>query len=183
MTQNNPRHRRRGLITLATGAAMLGLVATSVPASGQAADPLAGVPDFEEYGFQGEGEARVQNGDFRTGTLAPTAEQVKAAEALGATAARFNHFGTPQVLMNHTGALAGPREGAAADIARSFVRDNAGLFRLDAARVDALELLRDAPLRGHRGPAPHGAAPAAGQRRGRAHRAVPAALRRPPGGP
>jgi extracellular elastinolytic metalloproteinase len=147
MTQHNPTRLRRGAPLLAVGAAMAGLVATSLPAAGQTTDPFAGLPAWDEYGFQGEGEARIQNADARQGTVEPTAEQVRAAEALGATAARFNQFGTPKVLMNHTGVLAGPREGAAADIARAFVRDNAALFRLDAARVDALELLRDAPLR------------------------------------
>jgi extracellular elastinolytic metalloproteinase len=138
---------RRRTPLLAVGAAMAGLVATSLPAAGQSADPLAGLPQFDDYGFQGEGEARIQNADTRRGVVAPTAEQLSAAQALGASAARFNAFGTPHVLMNHTGALAGPREGAPVDIARSFVRDNAALFRLDAARVDALEVLRDAPLR------------------------------------
>jgi extracellular elastinolytic metalloproteinase len=136
---------RRRTPLLAVGAAIAGLVATSLPAAGQSAT-FEG-PLWEEYGFQGEGEARVQNSDARKGNIAPTAEQLTAARDLGATAARFNAFGTPHVLMNHTGTLAGPREGAAVDIARDFVRDNAALFRLDAARVDALEVLRDAPLR------------------------------------
>jgi hypothetical protein len=128
---------------LAVGAAMVGLVATSLPASGQQspAPPL-----WEDYGFQGEGHARVDNADRRVGRVAPTQAQLAAADRLGATAARFNEFGSPHVLINREGTLSAPRQGAAADIARDFVRDNAQLFRLDSQRVDALELLRDAPL-------------------------------------
>ncbi len=125
---------------------MAGLFATSLPASGQTANQFEGLPAWEEYGFQGEGEARVQNVDRRAGRLEPTEAQLAAVEGLGATGARFNAFGTPHVLINHQGTLSAPREGAAADVARDFVRDNAALFRLDATRVDALLMLRDSPL-------------------------------------
>jgi hypothetical protein len=137
--------RRRAMPLLVVGAATIGLIATSAPASGQG--PFDDAAPYDAYGFQGEGEARVQNADARAGVVAPSREQLAAAASLGATAARFNAYGTPKVLMNHAGVLAGPSEGAPADVARDFVRDNAALFRLDAGRVDALELLRDAPLR------------------------------------
>src|SRR5687767_6943853 len=123
MTQIDSRRRRRALPLLVVGATTAALVATMAPASGQGV--LDGVAPYEEYGFQGEGHARVDHADNREGTVAPTQEQLQAAEALGATAARFNAFGTPKVLMNHQGSLSAPREGAAADIARDFVRDNA----------------------------------------------------------
>jgi hypothetical protein len=89
---------------------MAGLVATSLPASGQTPELLDG-PAWEEYGFQGEGEAREQNVDARLGIVKPTSRPAPGSAALGASAARFNRFGSPQVLLNHTGVLAGPREG------------------------------------------------------------------------
>ncbi len=121
-----------------------------LPAGGQPQVPVdpetAQTPPFEAYGFQGEGFARVRNVDRREGRLAPTAAQKAVAADLGATAVRWNAFGTPHVLINHNGYLSPPRAGEAVDVARGFVRDHAQLFRLDAAGVDALEVLRDSPL-------------------------------------
>jgi extracellular elastinolytic metalloproteinase len=140
------RSLRPGSVRLTVvAAAAVGLVVASLPASGQVT-PLAG-PDWHDYGFQGEGHARVDNLDARRGRLDPTADQVALAERLGATVARWNEFGTPHVLIDHGGeGLSDAREGAAVDVARAFVADNAALFRLDAAGVASLEVLRDAPL-------------------------------------
>jgi len=137
------RGSRRRLLVLPVGLLMVGL---ALPAVGQDPNPFAGLPAYDEYGFQGEGEARLRDVDARDGVVPPSAEAVALAERLGADDARWNDFGTPHVLFNRDGALAGPREGAAADVARAFVRTNAALFRLDGARVDALEVFRDAPL-------------------------------------
>ncbi len=123
---------------------LVALVATPLTSAGAVGDQQP-QPSFEDYGFQGEGHARVQNLDARDGTVAPTSQQRSIARALGAKV-RFNAFGTPHVLINHQGALTGPRSGEAVDVARSFVRDNASLFRLDVAKVDALEVLNDTPL-------------------------------------
>jgi extracellular elastinolytic metalloproteinase len=138
------RTRRRRSPALLAGAAVAGLVATALPAVGSS-PPSAGVL-WEDYGFQGEGHARVQDVDARAGRVAPSADQVRRAQELGATSTRWNAFGTPHVMVNHDGYLSAPREGAAADVARGFVRDNAALFRLSAEQVDGLEVLRDAPL-------------------------------------
>jgi extracellular elastinolytic metalloproteinase len=142
MSVFRPGARRRSPLALCA-AALLGLVASSLPAAGQAAPAPT---KWDDYGFQGEGHARIQNADWRTGRLAPTAEQLTVADRLGATAVRWNEFGTPHVLINHGGTLTRPREGAAADVARAFVREHAALFRLDSAAAASLELLRDAPL-------------------------------------
>ena len=133
------RHRSPALLA---GAAVMALIAVAAPATGQ---PAAG-PSPLDYGFQGEGEARVHDVDRRTGVVAPSQAALDLAADLGATAPRWNEFGTPHVLFNQLGALTGPRGGAAADVARAFLRENAALFRLDAASVDALTLLNDAAL-------------------------------------
>jgi len=125
------------------------LVALAVPAFGQGTapdNPFAGLPAFDEYGFQGEGEARLHDVDRRLGAVQPTAAQRGLADALGATVARWNDYGTPHVLARHGGYLSGPRAGSAVDVARAFVRENAGLFRLAPADIDALEVMQDSPL-------------------------------------
>jgi extracellular elastinolytic metalloproteinase len=139
-----PLGQRLRLLTLTVGALVVALV---LPAVGQdEAGPLAGVPAWEEYGYQGEGEARIRDVDARVGTLQPTSAQTAMAARLGATGVRWNDFGTPHVLTRHGGYLSGPREGAAADVARSFVREHAELFRLDRAEADALTVAHEAPL-------------------------------------
>jgi extracellular elastinolytic metalloproteinase len=134
---------RRRRLTLAVSATLCTLLAVAVlPAAtgGPAAETEP--PGFS---FQGEGD-RVPDLDARAGRVAPTAAQRSAAEALGATVARWNDFGTPHVLVNHGGYLSEPRDGEAVDVARAFVREHRGLFRLSDAGVDALEVLRDSPL-------------------------------------
>jgi extracellular elastinolytic metalloproteinase len=123
------------------------LVVAALPATGLSAssviDPL---DDGSGFWIQGEGPDRVRDNDLRTEVIAPTAAQERLAADLGATAIRWNRFGTPHVMVNHGGYLSGPRDGAAADVARAFVRDHADLFRFDDADVDALEVVRESPL-------------------------------------
>jgi extracellular elastinolytic metalloproteinase len=138
------RGRRRRSPLLLAGAAVAGLVATALPAVGSS-PPGDGVL-WSDYGFQGEGHARVQDLDVRGGSVAPSAEQLRQAQALGATSIRWNAFGTPHVMVNHDGYLSAPRAGEAVDVARAFVRDNAALFRLSPQDVEGLEVVRDAPL-------------------------------------
>ncbi|HEX6206962.1 MAG TPA: M36 family metallopeptidase [Actinomycetota bacterium] len=84
--------------------------------------------------------------DARTAVLQPTADQLAAAEALGATV-RWNRFGTPQSLIRYGGPLASGVRGADAETAaRGWLATNAGLFGLDG--TDALELDAAVPLRG-----------------------------------
>ena len=87
--------------------------------------------------------------DTRTASVAPTAEQVAAVEALGATAL-WNEFGTPQSLIKHGGYLAkGVTGDDAVAAARSFIAANKSLFRLSS--VEGLELVADAKLHGSDG--------------------------------
>ncbi|HEU5455801.1 MAG TPA: hypothetical protein VFU85_08965, partial [Nocardioides sp.] len=128
------------------GATSLGLVmaAAVLPAAGQA--PSAPDPDGVSFSFQGESGERVASDDAREGSVAPTAAQEAAAEAIGATAARWNRFGTPHVLFNQDGYLSGPRAGDAADVARGFVLDHRDLFRMSEDSVAALDVVTDSPL-------------------------------------
>ncbi|MQA60653.1 MAG: peptidase M36 [Actinophytocola sp.] len=138
------RKRPRGsVISLLVPLFLTVLLAASVPASGQ---PAASTGDEQGFSIQGEGPDRVPDLDAREGKLTPTAEQTARAPELGATAVRWNAFGTPHLLLKHGGYLSGPADGAAVDVARAFVRDNRVLFRLSAAAVDALDVLRDTPL-------------------------------------
>ena len=134
---------RAGRLRLAilVGAA-LALVVTLLPTAGGAQPE---VQDGFEYGFQGEGDARIGDVDHRTARIAPADAQVALAERLGAEV-RWNSFGTPHMISNSTGYLSAPTQGAAADVARGWVDANRELFRLDAADVAALEIVRDAPL-------------------------------------
>jgi putative cell wall-binding protein len=118
----------------------LAVVVTGLPAAGQpveVADPL--------YGFQGE-SGRIEDADLRGSAVAPTPEQLALAAELPGTV-RWNPLGTPQVIINHDGWIATGVEGAdEAAAARRWLRDNAALFRLGAADMEALELVVDSPL-------------------------------------
>lgn len=84
--------------------------------------------------------------DARTAVLRPTAGQVAAAEALGATV-RWSRFGTPQSLIVHGDSLAdGIGASDAESAVRSWLEDNAALFRL--ASSDSLQLETAVPLEG-----------------------------------
>ena len=171
----NTQRRRLSLL----GATALGLLmaATVLPAAGQAPSE----PDLDgvSFSFQGEDGDRVASDDAREGSVAPTAAQEAAAEAIGATAARWNRFGTPKVLFNRDGYLSGPRAGDAADVARGFVLDHRDLFRHVGG-------LRGRPRRRDRLPAPRQPRPgprprrqAGRQPRRRPRGDLPPDLRRP----
>lgn len=137
------KSRRRRATLLGASAIGLALLASGLPASGQS----VAQPQLEnaKFSFQGE-EDKVSNLDARPGEIAPLASQRAAAQTLGADTARWNHFGTPHVLMSTTGYLSGPKAGAAVDVARSFVDQNRDLFRLSASGVASLKVVGDAPL-------------------------------------
>ncbi len=59
-----------------------------------AAAVAAADPHDHEYGFQGEGPARIADKDARSGFLSPNSAQQAAVRALGASAS-WNAFGTP----------------------------------------------------------------------------------------
>ena len=128
---------------------MLFVLSAMVAGTLHAAAQTAPVDD-PGFWLQGEDPDRVGDLDAREGTVAPTAAQQDLATRLGATAVRWNAFGTPHMLVNHGGYLSGPADGPAVDVARAFVRDNRELFRMSDASVDSLEVVRDSAL--HAGP-------------------------------
>ena len=138
------KNRRRRLSLLGASALGLLMAATVLPAAGQSPSE----PDLDgvSFSFQNEDGHGVANLDAREGSVAPTAAQEAAAEALGATTARWNQFGTPKVLFNQDGYLSGSRAGDAAEVARGFVLDNRDLFRMSEDSVAALEVVTDSPL-------------------------------------
>ncbi len=85
--------------------------------------------------------------DTRTGTVLPSGAQLSAVSAMGATA-RWNRFGTPQSMIKYGGYLATGLSGGAVDAARSFVRQNKGLFKLTDADVTGLQVAFNVPLTG-----------------------------------
>src|SRR4051794_24502367 len=91
------------------------------------------------------GQAGLKDLDARTGTVLPTAAQKQEVSALSARA-QWNRYGTPASLIADDGFLSGVGGGSASEIARSFLRSHADLFRLSAADVDNLELVNDAKL-------------------------------------
>jgi len=132
--EGSPRRaarRARILPLLIAALTLFVLTPSSALAIGQILDIHEGLPDV----------------DNRAGNLAATAGQLSRVSALGATA-RFNEFGSVQMLSKPGGYLA---TGLAADpeqAARQFISNNAVLFRLDAAGVSNLELVTAGKLSG-----------------------------------
>src|SRR3954469_25759142 len=97
----------------------------------------------------GISDGALPNVDARTGTIAPTAAQLAAVDAMGAHAT-WNSFGTPHVLTGDGGFLATGVQGATAvAAARNYLDANRALFRL--ASADALVLHGDSRLAGSQG--------------------------------
>ncbi|HYZ02010.1 MAG TPA: peptidase M36, partial [Candidatus Binatia bacterium] len=95
--------------------------------------------------FQRESRGAL-DADYRTGALAPTAQQRQAVAALDATAT-WNAFGTPATLRPAAGGVLA--EGLSSDpvaAARGFLGASRELFRLSWQDVDDLALLLDAPI-------------------------------------
>lgn len=80
--------------------------------------------------------------DFREGAVKPSQAQLAAVKALGAQAS-WNRFGTPHSMIRHGGYLATGLSGTPVQAARSFIKANAGLFKLSPASVDALEVVNE----------------------------------------
>jgi extracellular elastinolytic metalloproteinase len=103
---------------------------------------------------ESEGGELLQSGlgdfDLRTGSVAPTAQQLAAVQSLGAKV-RWNRFGTPQSLIKYGGYLATGLSGTPEAAARSFISTNKVLFRLSDQGVSNLELLNDSPMAGSQG--------------------------------
>ena len=84
-------------------------------------------------------DAGLEDTDARSGSVAPTAEQLAAVSSLGAQAS-WNQFGTPRSLIKFGGYLATGLAGAdAASVARSWLDANKELFNLSS--VDGLSVV------------------------------------------
>jgi extracellular elastinolytic metalloproteinase len=131
--------RRPVLIT----AILAVLAALTIPAG--AASSGTGL---QEGGFQGE-FGGPPDFDRRQGSREPTAAQEAAVQELGATAT-WNDFGTPRSLIRHDGYLATGLSADPVAAARTWLRQQRGLFGLSAGAVESLEVLRVAPIgKGH----------------------------------
>ncbi|HWT01229.1 MAG TPA: M36 family metallopeptidase [Pyrinomonadaceae bacterium] len=97
-----------------------------------------------------DNQAALLDLDKRTGAIAPTAAQLSAASALGATA-RWNRFGTVHSMIKYDGYLASGLSGDAVQVARSFISQHRDLFRLSDAGLANLELLNDQKMAGYPG--------------------------------
>src|SRR3954451_19152940 len=99
--------------------------------------------------LDGISDGALPNVDARTGTIAPTAAQLAAVDAMGAHAT-WNSFGTPHVLTGDGGFLAtGVQGDTAVAAARNYLDANKALFKL--ASADALVLHGDSLLAGSQG--------------------------------
>lgn len=123
MTILVPRAGRKTALALCAAATLLGGNAQALIQL----DTFAPPPDTEDY---------------REGALSPTAQQLAAVKSLGAEAT-WNRFGTVHSMVKHGGYLATGLSGTPVQAARSFIRANAGLFKLSPASVDALELVNE----------------------------------------
>jgi extracellular elastinolytic metalloproteinase len=135
--------RRSRLRSLLACIALLGLLAgSSTSVAGPAAKAGGGFASILDTSGPGSVDAR-------SGSLQPTAEQLRAVASLGAHAI-WNDYGTPQSLIRYGGHLATGIQGAnAAEAARSFVDANKGLFRLGS--TENLAVVNDAPVAGSDG--------------------------------
>jgi extracellular elastinolytic metalloproteinase len=131
--------RRPVLIT----AILAVLAALTIPAGAASSGP-----GLQEVGFQGEFEG-PPDFDRRQGSREPTPAQEAAVQELGATAT-WNDFGTPRSLIRDDGYLATGLDADPVVAARTWLRQQRGLFRLSADAVESLEVIRVAPIgKGH----------------------------------
>ncbi|MFF3843197.1 M36 family metallopeptidase [Streptomyces sp. NPDC001930] len=129
--------------SLVIGAVLLALPAVTVTPSVATADerPRA---QGDATAAQEQPDRPYPNIDVRGNKrLAPTAEQLRAARELDATAVRWGRFGTPRLLtpqgrttLTAAGTTIDPRT-----LALDHIRDHAALYGLSAAELDALTVV------------------------------------------
>jgi hypothetical protein len=136
MPHRVPR-RTRLLAASASLFVLVALVATAPAATGANRTATARSPFL--------GQSRSFDADSRTGSVAPTAAQRATVAGLHASV-RWNQFGTPESLIRTGGPLATGISGSAVAVARKFLRQHRGLFRLSRADVHRLVLVNDAAI-------------------------------------
>jgi extracellular elastinolytic metalloproteinase len=127
-----PGSRRGGVALLAVALTVPMAIAAGLPA-GAAVKP----PPTREFSFQGEG-THAGTTDARTGRVSPSAAQRRL--AAGAQIS-WNAFGTPRSIFRRNGWLATGLSGNDGVAARTWLKRNHALFRLDAAAVDRLDVI------------------------------------------
>src|SRR5438477_1360165 len=88
--------------------------------------------------------------DARAGSVAPSAAQQQIVSGSGAHAT-WNQFGTPRSLIKYGGYLATGLSSDPVAAAKTFITNNASLFRLSSQGVANLQLLNDSPMVGSNG--------------------------------
>jgi extracellular elastinolytic metalloproteinase len=137
MRRSTPRPAALAILTIVSLAAALAVPATAARDRAAPRSPT---------GFQGE-EATPADVDRRAGQRAPTGAQLAAVDRIGAEV-RWNDFGTPRSLIRYGGYLATGLPDDPVDAARTWLRQNRGLFRLSVTAIERLEVLRVAPIGG-----------------------------------
>src|SRR5436190_9676913 len=95
-------------------------------------------------------QAALADLDARAGSVAPTAAQQQVVSNLGAHAT-WNQFGTPKSLITYGGYLATGLSSNPVTAAKTFITNNAALFRLSSQGVANLQLLNNSPMVGSDG--------------------------------
>ncbi|WP_375478354.1 M36 family metallopeptidase [uncultured Jatrophihabitans sp.] len=149
LSLGRPRSRRRLLAVGVTAIATAGIAASLAGGGAAGAAPVSPSAGGGNLSLLGA-PIGFSDLDARVGSVAPTAAQRSAVTALGA-AARWNRFGTPESLIKYGGYLSAARSGDAVSVARAWLSSNAALFRLTAANVAALPLLKDQKTAGGAG--------------------------------
>ncbi len=141
--------RRRATLALTTGVALTGLLA-GLPTSQAAVTPSAHLSRALQGGDSGDfpgAEVPVGDVDRRGPALAPLASARAALTALGGDLhVSWTQYGTPQTLTREKDFLASGFRGTPVQMARAFLRQQAGLFGLSADAIDRLELVNAEPL-------------------------------------
>jgi extracellular elastinolytic metalloproteinase len=126
-----PGRRRGGIALLAVALTVPMAIAAGLPAGASSQPPA------REFSFQGE-NSRVDSADARTGRVSPSAAQRRLVAGARVT---WNAFGTPQSIFKRSGWLATGLSSNDGVAARTWLKRNHALFRLDAAAVDRLDVI------------------------------------------
>jgi extracellular elastinolytic metalloproteinase len=138
-------HRSFFPARLLGGATALGLAVslTQLPTAGAAPD-IASLSAADDFRGLGDSPLGVPDVDVR-GVVRATTAQKDAVRALGADV-RWNDFGTPASLLPDSGSLGRTTASSPVQAARAWLRAHRIVLGLDAAEVEALELVNNQRL-------------------------------------
>ena len=139
------RPTRRRLAVAGVPAVGLALVATLVPASGE--EPAAARPRVVLLVLPGRGRRAGRDRGPPRGHRRRRARRRRRPPARSVRRPSGGTSSAPRGSSSTTAATSRHRaEGEADEVARAFVADHAGLFKLSAGAVDSLEVVTDSPL-------------------------------------